>query len=127
MKKAILLTLLISFLSNAQVEEDLRIYKQSFEDYFGITVNTKITYGDFIGSDENTIAVSVRGENTVIVNETKFKALPYFTKYWVMYHEIIHAQLDVRHVKKGLMQAKTPRNIGIAVFKKARKEFKESL
>ena len=103
-----LIILLFGITTQAQIDEEFSIYVFSFESYTGYDVDTKIEFGSFIGSDKGTTAVSIKGKNHIIVNKDQWEKLSYYQKYWVIYHEIGHAKLNLGHTKKGIMIKSIP-------------------
>ena len=103
-----LIILLFGITTQAQIDEEFSIYVFSFESYTGYDVDTKIEFGSFIGSDKGTTAVSIKSKNHIIVNKDQWKKLSYYQKYWVIYHELGHAKLNLGHTKKGIMIKSIP-------------------
>ena len=117
-----LLSVLLSIQLNAQVDPELKPYVLNFEKYFGVKVDTKVVFGDvqLYTNKKNAVGVAPRGKNLVIIDKKKFyrNSNNKFYRYYIIYHELGHAFLDMRHTKEGIMKHNTERDDYFDGFKR---------
>ena len=99
-------------------------YVQNFEEYTGHKVDTKIEFGVYLSS--RAAAVSIKGENHIVINKSKWDTFNSTIKYWIIYHELGHALLHMGHTKKGIMRKNIPAGMSLPhMFKRDRKQLKK--